>query len=331
MLLQALEQKPYSFGFFEAVRQIECQNTDKPRMGQSLRPGDDAVRLGQSPSLKFAPSTLAYFHSENRVAPLLQGYFFGLFGPNGPLPLHLTEYARQRMRNAKDPVLSEFADLFHHRLLSLFYRAWADKEPTVQFDRPDQDRFGFYLGSLLGLSTPGLRKRDAMPDETKLHFAGHLGCHTKHAEGLRSVLGKYFRIPVIIREFVGEWLEIPDDSYCYLDDSDMTGQLGQSAIIGTRSWQCQHRFRIQFGPMTLDQYEQMLPSGDRLKELRDIVRNYVGFEFYWDLNLLLKKEQVPTARLGEHAQLGWSSWLESEERKVDADDLKLQVESFSME
>jgi len=329
-LLQAMGDEPYRFGFFEAMRQIECMHRDAPRLGKSLRPADDPVRLGQRPSLRFASSTLASFQ-QRQEAPLLQVYFMGLLGPNGPLPLHLTEYIRQRKLNARDPVPAEFLDMFHHRLLSLFYRAWADKEPTVHFDRPEDDRFAFYVGALCGLAPPALRRRDAMPDAAKLHFSAYLGGHTKHAHGLASMLQNYFHITVKIRELVGEWLDIPTESYCYLDDDEDTGQLGVSAVCGTRSWQCQHKFTVQLGPIDFKDYQRMLPSGNKLRILRDVVRNYIGLEFTWDLNLVLEKQQVPPARLGEQVRLGWTSWLPTEKRNNDANELYLLVENYAAE
>lgn len=322
-LYQALTSDPYRFGYYEALRQLECLHADQPRLGQSVRPVDDKIRLCQTPSLKFAPATLASFKSIGGEPAYLRVYFLGMFGPNGPLPLHLTEYARNRLRNAKDPAMVEFIDLFHHRLLSLFYRAWANKEPTVQFDRPEQDRFSFYLGSLLGVATPALQRRDLMPDPVKLHFAAHLAHHSHNAEGLVAIISGYFRLPVVIEEFIGEWLDMPTDSYCYLNQSKTTGQLGVSTIVGTRSWQCQHKFRIRLGPLSLNHFERLLPGGNSLKRLVAVVRNYTGFELNWDLNLILIKEQVPTVQLGQYGQLGWTSWLTSRPRTQDADDLYL--------
>ena len=66
---------------------------------------------------------------------------FGLFGPHGPMPMHVTELARERLRAHQDPTLARFSDIFHHRLLALFYRSWAQNQPTVQHDRPKNDRF----------------------------------------------------------------------------------------------------------------------------------------------------------------------------------------------
>ena len=328
-LIANLTKEPYAFGFNAALRQLECQYLERPLLGRSARPGDDAIRLGQIPSLQFAPSTIAAFISKPEAFPQLQVFFFGLFGPNGPLPLHLTEFARHRIRDAKDTTLADFADMFHHRLLCLFYRAWADKEPTVQLDRPKKDRFARYVGSLLGLGDPSLQRRDDFPDHTKLHFAAHLGCQTQHSEGLESMIKDFFQVPVKIHEFIGEWLDIPKNSYCYLDDNPSTGQLGVSTVIGIKSWQCQHKFRIMIGPLSLAEYESFLPAGNRLKKLLALVNNYVGFELNWDLNLVLKKEEVPAAQLGNYGQLGWTSWFQTNKRQSDANDLNLVREKMA--
>src|SRR2546422_9183097 len=206
-VLGLLQQGAYRFDFFHAVRCLENVYKDKMRVGQAERPVDDPIRLGQEPSLAFAPSSVASFKpGEGDRPPRLTVYFLGLFGPNGPLPLHLTEYARDRMRHSADPTLARFLDIFHHRMLSLFYRAWASAQPTVQYDRPESDRFALYVGSLIGIGQPSLRDRDDFPDLAKLHHAGHLVCQSRHADGLRAVLADFFRLPVGLEEFVGEWL-----------------------------------------------------------------------------------------------------------------------------
>lgn len=304
-----LAEAPYRFDFFEAVRFLEAKSTDKPRLGRSKRPGDDPFRFGQECSLSFAPSTLSKWKQQEDGYSKLTQNFFGLFGPNGPLPLHLTEHARHRLRHVHDPAMIEFFDIFHHRLISLFYRAWADAQPTVQLDRKDQDRFGFYIDSLFGVAEPAMHQRDAMPDETKRCFAGRLAHSVPNAEGLEALLEDFFNTQVRIEEFIGEWLDIPDDNYCCLNDDCTTGQLGSSAIIGTRSWQCQHKFRIKLGPMTFEAYQRMLPTGGNMQSLVDIVRNYIGFELNWDINLILEKEEIPDTRLGTLGQLGWTAWL----------------------
>lgn len=321
---RALQAQPYKFGFFAALRRLECAYRQKPRLGRSLRPADEPVRLAQDPSLAFAPSTVASFEpGPGGRPPRLAVNFLGLFGPNGPLPLHLTEYAWDRLHNQHDPTFSRFLDLFHHRMLTLFYRAWADAQPTVNFDRPESDRFAIYLGASFGLGLPSLRDRDAMPDLAKRSYAGHLACHTRHPEGLTSLLEDFFKLRVRIIEFVGHWLALPADSHWSLGASLQTGRLGQTATVGARVWDRQHKFRIKIGPMDLFDYERLLPGGESLVRLVACVRNYIGDELLWDLNLVLKKQEVPSLRLGGIGRLGWTTWLPAGERQEDADDLLL--------
>jgi len=323
-LALSLQKQPYRFGFSPTMRRFECASRNKPRPGRSLGIKDDMIRLGQEPSTAFAPSTLARFTpAEGGRPPRLSVNFFGLFGPNGPLPLHLTEYARNRLLHADDATFSRFADIFHHRMLSLFYRAWADAQPTVSFDRPESDRFADYVGALCGVGAPALRKRDAMPDLAKLYFAGQLSSHTRHAEGLRAILKAFFKVPVAIRQFVGTWFTLPDDAVCRLGESPQTGTLGKSAVIGGRIWSTQQKFRIVFGPLGLSDFQRLLPGGNSLPRLVAMVRNYVGDELTWDVQLILKKEELPAWKLGQSGQLGWTTRLTRKPLEKHVDEVLL--------
>jgi type VI secretion system protein ImpH len=332
-LLQALQKEPYSFDFFQTLRRLECIYSDKVRFGQAANPlREPPVRLGQKVSLDFAPSTLATFKPGEDGKPAhLSVLFMGLFGPNGPLQLHLTEYAYDRQKPPHhDPTFSHIADIFHHRMLSLFYRAWADALPTVQFDRPGEDRFALFLGSLFGFGTRTLHQRDALPDLAKLHYAGLYSCQSRHAEGLRAMLTGFFRLPVIIEEFSPHWLDLPDDDLTRLGESETTGLLGQTVIAGRRIWDCQHKFRIVIGPLDLTDYRRLLPGGASLARLVAMVRNYIDDGLIWDVQLILKKQQVPRLRLNGNGQLGWTSWFTSAPQAVlplnhDAGDLKLDA------
>ena len=60
-LEEVLAKEPHKFGFFNALRALECAYREWPRMGMSRRPREDPVRLGQRPHMEFAPTTLAAF------------------------------------------------------------------------------------------------------------------------------------------------------------------------------------------------------------------------------------------------------------------------------
>jgi type VI secretion system protein ImpH len=326
-LEEALHKEPYRYGFFQVMRLLECAYNDKFRFGQSQRPSQEPpVRLGQDVSLTFETATLTSFaRRKEGLMPLLKQRFLGLFGPNGPMPTHLTEYIHERIHYYRDYTLTGFADMFHHRMICLFYRAWANTEPTVSYDRPQSDRFSTYIGSLAGFGLESLRERDAMPDLAKSYYTGFLSCQSKSAESLRALLADYFRLTVSIEQFVGEWLDIQPLDLTRLGDSPRTGELGRSVILGSRVWACQHKFRIRFGPLNLNEYLSLLPDGYRLEQLIAIIRNYSGDELSWDVNLVLKKDQVPSAQLGETTHLGWTSWLGERSSDYDADDLRLNL------
>jgi type VI secretion system protein ImpH len=229
------------------------------------------------------------------------------------------------MLNHGDKTLASFLDVFHHRLISLFYRAWACNQQSVSHDRaePEEDRFAVYIGSLFGIGDESLRDRDQVPDIAKLHYSGRLACQTKNAEGLKEILQDYFQISVNIEQFIGQWIDLPPENYCRLGESLENAKLGQTLIVGSRFWECQQKFRIKMGPMSFAEYQRMLPQGSSIRHLDAWVKNYVGDELSWELQLILRASEIPAICLGSIGRLGWSTWLGSRAFKEDADDLIL--------
>jgi type VI secretion system protein ImpH len=321
--LRDIEARFASYEFYAAMRLVECAHPAAPRLGRAARASEESVRLGQVPSLAFAPATFLAADRRADGRLWLGAAFFGVFGPNGPLPLHLTEYAHDRRHNFRDDTLARFADVFHHRLLCLFYRGWADAQPTVHADRPDSDRFRTYVGALLGLGTPALRGRDAMPDPMRLHFAGRLASQVRNPEGIQAMLSEYFHERVRIAEFRGEWMALDAEDRLYLGRSPRAGALGAGATLGPRVWGVQSKFRIVLGSMPFARFERFLPGSTALGELSAIVRNLVGFELEWELQLVVDRDEVPPVCLGAGARLGYSAWLVTRQRTRDADDVVL--------
>jgi type VI secretion system protein ImpH len=329
-LLAALAREPYIYDFYQALRRLECAYPDRRRIGETLRPAEDPIRFAQEPSLVAAPSTLAKFTLPTQARPgRLTQFFFGLLGPEGALPLHLTDYVRQREYHHRDRTLVRFLDLFHHRMLSLFYRAWANGQPTVQRDRPESDRFITYVGSVFGLATAGMLQRDVMPDSVKLYYAGLFAPKSKNAEGLRALIQDYLRVPARIEEFVGEWVTISKDHRWAMGQpprrgaAHEMGKLGQTAMLGSRIWMKQHRFRVVLGPLRREQFRWFLPGAQGLPLLIAVVRNYIGDELRWDVKLELMRDETRPLELGVNALLGRTSWIVARVGQGDWKDLIL--------
>ena len=319
--LDRLAADPERFHLFAALRLIEASHADAPRLGESRRPREDPVRLGQVPEMAFARATIAAFEPPAPGRPgRLANRFFGVFGPQGPLPLHLTNYARERSRNHRDWTLVDFANLFTHRMLGLLYRAWASAEPAPSFDRPGADPFAARIAALSGYRGAAFADRDAMPDLSKRYFAGHLAGGTRHAEGLAAMVSASFGVPVRIRQFVGTWLGLePDDRWRL----GATGRLGEGCPLGDRVWSRSAKFVLKIGPLGLASYRALLPGGRAWSELRAIVRNHVGDTLDWDAVLVLRADEVPATVLGRSGALGHTSWIGQRPPGRDADDLHL--------
>jgi len=320
-LSQKLSETPWEFDLFEAMRLIEAAHPERARIGEARRPLDEPVRFAQEPSLAFAPSAVAAFEPAGAAGvPRLVQRVFGLLGPNGALPIHLTDWARDRARNYGDAAFVRFLDVFHHRMLSLFYRAWAQAQAAVSMDRPRQDFFGQRLAALCGLGAPSLRDRDGVPDTVKLAHAGVFGRQVRSAECLQIVLANYFRVPVQIEEFVGHWLGIAPAQRSCLGRREGFARLGEDAVLGEKTWHAQSRFRVVIGPLSFRDYERFLPRGRSSRALHDLIRLYVGVEQTWEVKLVLRKQEVPLAWLGNSVWIGWSSWLGARLTDKDAAD-----------
>jgi type VI secretion system protein ImpH len=322
-----LAERPFDHDFFQAMRRIDSLFPERPRLGTAPRPKDEPVRLAQEPSMSFAPAAISSLTpGDEGRPPRLEQRFFGLLGPNGALPLHLTDFTRERILHGGDKTFARFLDVFHHRFLAFFYRAWAQAQPTVSLDRPGDDRFEAYAGSLVGVGTPPLYGRDAVGNHVKLYYAGLLARQVRNRDGLEAWLTGYFRIPLGVEQFVGHWMRLPHEDRTRIGTHVDGARLGIGAVLGAAVWDRQHKFRIEVGPLSLSQYESFLPGGTAIVKLVALVRQYLCFELEWDVRLKLVKREVPKTLLGRYGRLGWTTWAGEYKRAEDAADLTLEAE-----
>jgi type VI secretion system protein ImpH len=310
------------FDFFEACRQLEHAASRQPRIGDSATRREEFLRFGQDPYFAFAGTNLNRARHETDGAVAVYVRFLGLLGPQGAMPLSMTDEAFQFMRD-NDDALARFMDVFNNRFIQLFYRAWADARPITHRDRPlADDRFSAFLGSSIGLASDVHRGLDSVDDMAKISFAGLLGPKAKSASRLSQALSALFGSRIEIEEFVGIRLMFEPEQCSRIGERFAT--LGRDILVGSAAYSVQDKIRIRIFADTLPGFEALLPVGPRALAFADMVHFYLGLELQWDVELCLPASEVRGMTLGKSGRLGWTSWLspnwtvEKEQYRADA-------------
>ena len=324
-LVETLFEEPFRFDFFQAVRLLHCLDPDRVAIGRDGPPRREVARFASRLSLSFPASSI---HELERPAepgspPPMTVSFLGLTGPSGVLPLFYTKLLMER-RKEGDRTLAAFLDLLNHRLVSLFYRAWEKYHVIVPYERGEDDRVSRSVFHLVGLGTRGLRERHDFPDEALLFYAGHFARRRRPAVVLEDVLRDAFGQPVEVRQFVGQWLRLAPADRSTLGASGAHNQLGVSMVLGARVWDEQGKFRLRVGPLTFARFRELLPGGASLRPMAQMARLFVDAEFDFDVQLVLKADEVPDCQLsslpGAGACLGRYAWLRRRGPGEDVDD-----------
>ncbi|QYD70795.1 type VI secretion system baseplate subunit TssG [Paraburkholderia edwinii] len=308
-MIERLHAQPWRHGFFSLMRRVGADPDIDP-IGTARRPNAEPFRLGQKPSLTFAPSEVAGV-GQAGARLRLRLYGLGMLGPNGPLPIHVTEIAREREENRGDSTLVDFLDVFHHRYLTQLYRTWASAQSAAAgLDRAgsEGERFSFYVGCLSGQDAVEIDKR-TLPAHARLAASTHLAREARDPDSLRMTIARYFGVPVSIDEYVFHWISLADEDRSRLGMPGATCTMGEGAILGDQVPDCQYRFRIVIGPVGIGEYLRFTPQGADLSALVDWVRSFVDREFDWELELRIHPDNAPPAVIGGPQQLGWSGWL----------------------
>jgi type VI secretion system protein ImpH len=350
-LRETLLREPHRFDFFQAVRVLEriaAEQSDgaaRHPVGQDFAPAHEAVRFRAHVSQNFPAGEIVDIQpakpkeAESSLPPEMVVAFLGLTGPNGVLPRHYTSLLIERTR-AKDYSLRDLLDLFHHRIISLFFRAWEKYRFPFAYERlareeqaDREDLFTDCLYCLLGLGTRRLRGRLSFDDEAFLYYGGFFAHQPRNALSLETMLADYFEQNVRVLQFHGQWLYLSREDQSALPNAQMPEglncQLGRNVIVGERVWDIEGKFRIRLGPLGIAQFRQFMPDGDALLPLSQMIRTYAGPQFDFDVQPVLKAAEVPWCQLGgdgpSPARLGWNTWIRTNEFTTDVDDAVFSI------
>lgn len=319
---EQLHEKPWTYGFFQAVRVLQRLNPGKQPVGYFVSPADEAVHFTVPTSIAFPASEVQSLDRAGSRGPNMGVNVFGLLGQQGVLPYWYSVVIDDAARS-KNEAPRAFFDLFQHRMLSLFYRAWEKGRPEVAFERGGTDQLEEGLRSVVGLDSPALRARLSVPDTAMLFYSGLLGPTQRSALALEQMLVDYFAVPTEVVQFSGGWFALDREAQTCLGNDGPTEELGLGTVLGDAIWNEQARVRIRVGPLSREEFEGFLPGGSAFEELRDLVRFHTGEDVETEVQLVMRKADVRGVVLGDAMSLplGRGSWVSTHTVTQDKEDV----------
>jgi type VI secretion system protein ImpH len=331
--LQAFFKRPFEIGFFQAVRLLRRWLPGRAPVGRFSPPASEAARFIAHPSLAFPASEIQELAlpADDDSPAVMKVNFMGLSSPQGVLPTPYTELILERAQK-KDNALRDFLDLFNHRFISLFYRAWEKHHFFVSYELGEPDSVSPLMMSLLGLGTEGLAKRQFVPDQALIFYSGLLTQKPRSAQNLKQLLSDYFHVKVEIEQFVGIWVPLRKIDQTVLDDSESPMQrLGFGVIAGDEVWDQQSTVRVKLGPLSRERYLSFLPREESraYRDLKSLLKFWANDELDFEVQLILQGEQTPGFDLDSDKNgellLGWTTWINNRPMERDPSEATLYI------
>lgn len=308
----------WRFSFFQSVRLLQQAHDDCVPVGAGDDPAREAIRFRGHVSLAF-PASDVHEVRESRGKLEMVVAFMGAANPAsfGSLPMPYSEFVLSLARDTGS-ALREFIDLFDHRLVSLYYRAWEKNHFPIVYERTKSrgsSLFEEMVLSLAGMNAPSLRQKLVVDDRALLARVHAVGARGISAMALADLIQDYFGVPAAIVQFVPSWYSIEDSEISRLGRQSC--HLGEDTCLGSRARMAQSRFRVRLGPLDWPQMADFLPCGVAYPALCELCTLTAGPQFDFDLDLRLAPECAPPLRLGISdgagaPWLGWSTWLRAD-------------------
>ncbi len=341
--LERLVSAGWEFDFFQAVWLLERFVGGQVPVGDRGPVAHERLRFRPDVSLGFPSTDVRRITKSGDPADEASTYlidvsFLGLYGVSTPMPLH---YAVDILRSveqagdspedeARDGAASasakadqktgstpvrDFLDVFHHRLISLFYRSWLKYRFDRSFGMPGRDLITDYLQWLIG-SSPGYDRSILGVDPLRLlRYTGLLTQRPRCAVMLEGMLLDYWHgLDVEVQPCVGRWVAVPPG------DRNLIGvansRLGMDLTVGEELYDLSGMFNVGLGPMSWETYVSFLPDGPRFHETRSLVRFYCVDPLAFAFELRIRENEIPEMRLSsdnEAGRLGFTTWVRTEE------------------
>lgn len=306
-LIPRLLDRPQGFDLFQAISLLEREGMAEGHVALGSDGGTEAVRLSSHVSLGFEASDIrqARRGATTGEAFTLSTPVLSLLGQGGPLPSAFTELVIAR-NAAKDFATSDFLDILHHRLLSLFYLG--------------RKRRRLGLGGAVSRTSTvvnasrhlcGMNGSASSGHTSWLRHAGLLSGAPRSMASLCALLSDRYGLPFHGEQFVGGWQRLEDDELTTLGNAQRAPELGRTALIGRRVWDQSAAIRLHADKLPLDRMMQLLPGGEAHEDFKATVRGFIPSALRVEVLLTPAENTRRAASLTSDSapRLSWNAWM----------------------
>ncbi len=301
------------YSFFQAVQLLHRLSPNLKPVGDIGPPDKEVVRFRANPALKFSAGDIELIQAPSegsvRKAMVVTANFLGLVGATSPLAFRFTEAVIASEQN-DDFALTDFYDIFHHRLLSLYFRAWKKYRLAVGFRSDGSDPFTRRALSFVGVDPGASTPAGGLPPRLLLTLAPILAQRSRSARTLTIALRRLLPgAGIEVQSFVERLVRIPPDQRVRLGVANST--LNGDFTIGARVSDRSGRFRVKIGPVDYEDFEALMPGGENYPVLRQVVNQFTRGVLEPELEVSLAEDQSPRFQLGNRrgALLGTTTQL----------------------
>lgn len=320
--LEAIATRAHQHGrahFRALITFLERAVAADARVGDYGPVGKECIRFRHDPTLTFNAVSVSSVSSDRRLLDSASGArqsvfdvsttFLGLTGAVSPLPSYIVE----EVLEDDEGFLRDFLDVFHHRILSLFYRVTSRYNPVTEFRSDTQDAWSKRIFSLGGVhesnqasaSLPRWRMLRLMP------LLARQRCTAWALEvALNDVLDDVLEgARASVEQFRGAWYPLGEEDEFKLGAQN--NELGGGSVLGKYVYEYTGKFAIRFHPLSHKAYTRL----QRERELRERIHATVCLLSRnppdYDILLNLDEGAVDGLRLSSEAppQLGVETFL----------------------
>ncbi|CAG4928284.1 hypothetical protein R70241_05705 [Paraburkholderia saeva] len=328
-LLPAILDDAPRMNFIRFCELLELAAPDAPPIGTTDSPAADPIRFRSRAQLGFPGreiDTVGY-DADNPSAPVaVVTTFLGLYGVDARMPAYFVDEVAQNRDGAER--LSAFLDLFHHRVITQYYRVARKYRYPIGFRRDGTDPVSRYLLSFAGFgfststriatsisgvpaaarkhgSSTARQQLSEVADKRRLlSMLGLVMQKTRTAEGLAGVLRHAIPdVSIEVEEFHPVWREVNDRE---------PAALGEQCLLGRGFYDRANTVRVVITPASRETVLALVPGQAAHREVMTLLHFYLGYESEADLEMHVRADLMPKPTLEpRQSNLGFTAQLEA--------------------